>query len=230
MKKLLLSAVILFSFSGCDTARNILGSVGNSNLSNAEVVQGLKEALKVGTDSSTFHLGLLDGFYKDDMIRILMPPEAQNVEKTLRSIGMGSIVDKAVLSMNRAAEDASKQAAPIFLAAIQKMTIEDALNILKGSDTAATAYLRNATTPKLTAAFRPIVEESLKKVKATKYWNDVFKTYNRFTDKPVETDINSYVTAQALNGLFYYVAQEEANIRENPAARVNDILKKVFAK
>jgi hypothetical protein len=108
MKKLLLSSVILFSLTGCDTAKSILSSGGNSNLSNAEVVQGLKEALRVGTDSSTFHLGLLDGFYRDDMIKILMPPEAQKVEKTLRQVGFGSVVDKAVLSMNRAAEDASK--------------------------------------------------------------------------------------------------------------------------
>ena len=109
------------------------------------------------------------------------------------------------------------------------MTVTDALNILRGSDTAATAYLRLATTPRLVAAFKPVIEESLTKVKATKYWNDVFKNYNRFTSEPVDTDINSYVTTQALNGLFYYVAQEEVNIRKNPAARVNDILQKVFA-
>jgi hypothetical protein len=199
-------------------------------LSKTEIVSGLKEALSRGSQKSSAKLSMTDGFFKDAAVKILLPKEVQAAEEKMRMLGMGKLVDNAVLSMNRAAEDASRQAAPIFLAAIQKMTIEDALNILRGSDTAATAYLRNATTPKLTAAFKPIVEESLQKVKATKYWNDVFKTYNRFTDKPVETDINSYVTAQALNGLFYYVAQEEANIRENPAARVNDILKKVFAK
>jgi len=121
MKKIyLFSFIILFSFTGCDTVKSILGSVGNSNLTNADVVQGLKEALKVGTDSSTFHLGLLNGFYKDDMIKILMPPEAQKVEKTLRDAGLGSVVDKAVLSMNRAAEDASKYVGNIFLNAIQQ--------------------------------------------------------------------------------------------------------------
>ena len=202
----------------------------STGLTKTEIVSGLKEALSRGSQKSSAKLSMTDGFFKDAAVKILLPKEVQAAEDKMRMLGMGKLVDNAVLSMNRAAEDASRQAAPIFLAAIQKMTIEDALNILKGSDTAATAYLRNATTPKLTAAFKPIVEESLKKVKATKYWNDVFKTYNRFTDKPVETDINSYVTAQALNGLFYYVAQEEANIRENPAARVNDILKKVFAK
>ena len=124
MKKIciLSSIIILFSFTGCDTARSILNSAGNGNLSNQEVVQGLKEALQVGTDSATYHLGLLNGFYKDDMIRILMPPEAQKVEKTLRDVGLGSVVDKAVLSMNRAAEDASKYVGNIFLNAISAMT------------------------------------------------------------------------------------------------------------
>jgi hypothetical protein len=201
----------------------------STGLSKTEIVSGLKEALSRGAQKSSAKLSMTDGFFKDAAVKILLPKEVQNAENKMRALGMGKLIDNAVLSMNRAAEDASRQAAPIFLAAIQKMTIEDALNILKGSDTAATSYLRGATTPRLIAAFRPIVEESLQKVKATKYWNDVFKTYNRFTDKPVDTDINSYVTTQALNGLFYYVAQEEENIRKNPAARVNDILKKVFA-
>ena len=131
--------------------------------------------------------------------------------------------------MNRAAEDASKSAAPIFLSAIKSMTVTDALTILRGTDTAATGYLRKSTTPELTSAFRPVIEESLKKTDAAKYWKDVFTAYNRFSSKPVETDINSYVTTKALGGLFYYVAQEEVNIRKNPAGRVTDVLKKVFA-
>jgi hypothetical protein len=110
------------------------------------------------------------------------------------------------------------------------MTVTDALNILHGTDTAATGYLRKTTTPDLIASFKPVVEESLKKVDAAKYWKDVFTTYNRFSSKPVDTDINSYVTGKALDGIFYYVAKEEVNIRENPAGRVTDILKKVFAK
>lgn len=201
----------------------------SSDLSKTEIASGLKEALSRGAQKSSAKLSMTDGFFKDAAVKILLPKEVQNVESKMRMLGMGKLVDNAVLSMNRAAEDASKQAAPIFLAAIQKMTITDALNILRGSDTAATSYLRSATTPRLIAAFKPVIEESLQKVKATKYWNDVFKTYNRFSNEPVDTDINNYVTTQALNGLFYYVAQEEVNIRKNPAARVNDILKKVFA-
>lgn len=231
MKKtfLLLSLIVLFSFSGCDTAKNILNSVStNGSLSNADVVQGLKEALKVGTDTASYHLSLLDGFYKDNMIKILMPPEAQNVEKTLRSLGLGSTVDKAVLSMNRAAEDASKYVGNIFLNAITQMTFQDAFGILRGGNTAATDFLKEKTTAQLTIAFAPIVSKSLDNTDATKYWKDVFTVYNRVSSKPVNTDLTAYVTQKALDGLFYHIGLEEQSIRKDPAARVTDILKKVF--
>ncbi len=232
MKKLsLILCLFLFPFLGCDTAKNILNSVGtgNGNLSNANVVEGLKEALRVGTDSSTYHLGLLNGFFKDDMIKILMPPEAQKVEKTLRDVGLGSVVDKAVLSMNRSAEDASKYVGNIFINAIKQMTIQDAFGILRGGDRAATDYLKRTTTAQLTAAFKPIVSKSLQFTDATKYWKDVFSTYNRFSNTPVNTDLTSYVTQKTLDGLFYHISLEEQAIRKDPAARVTDILKKVFA-
>jgi hypothetical protein len=163
------------------------------------------------------------------MIKILMPPEAESVEKTLRSVGLGSTVDKAVLSMNRAAEDASKYVGKIFINAIKKMTILDAFGFLKGGNTAATNYLKEKTTTQLTTAFTPIVSKSLDKVDATKYWKDVFTVYNKFSSKPVNTDLTAYVTQRALDGLFYQIGLEEQNIRENPAARVTAILKKVFA-
>lgn len=157
-----------------------------------------------------------------------MPPEAIKVEQKLRMLGMGNLVDDAVLSLNRAAEDASKAAAPIFLEAIKRMTVKDAVNILKGADTAATSYLRNTTSPQLTIAFKPVIDESLQKVNATKYWKDVFTAYNKVSFTKVDTDVSSYVTSKALNGIFYYVADEEKKIRANPAERVSDILKKVF--
>ena len=230
MKKIsLIISLFLFPFFGCDTARNILGSVGNGNLTNAEVVQGLKEALRVGADSATYHLGLLNGFFKDDMIKILMPPEAEKVEKTLRNVGMGSVVDKAVLSMNRAAEDASKYVGNIFINAIQQMTIQDAFGILRGGDRAATDYLKRTTSDELTATFKPIVSKSLEVTNATKYWKDVFSVYNRFSSTPVNTDLTAYVTQKTLDGLFYHIALEEQKIRKDPAARVTEILKKVFA-
>ncbi|HEY5405448.1 MAG TPA: DUF4197 domain-containing protein [Ginsengibacter sp.] len=230
MKKTFLLTIIALSvFSSCDTAKNILGNINNGNLSSDEVVQGLKEALKVGTDSSTFKLSLLDGFYKDAAIKILMPPEAQKVEKTLRDVGLGSVVDKAVLSMNRTAEDASKYVGNIFLNAIKQMTIQDAFGILRGGDFAATDYLKQKTTPELTTAFGPVISTSLDKTDATKYWKDVFSVYNRFSKAPVNTDLNAYVTQKTLDGLFYNIGLEEQKIRKDPAARVTDILKKVFA-
>ena len=229
MKKwIVIICLFIFPITGCDTARSILNSAGYGNLSNEEVVQGLKEALRVGTDSATFHLGLLNGFYGDDIIRILMPPEAQKVEKTLRSVGLGKTVDNAILSMNRAAEDASKYVGDIFLNSIKQMTIQDAFGILRGDDHAATNYLKRTTTIQLTAAFKPIISKSLSYVNATKYWKDVFTAYNRFSSNPVDTDLTDYVTGKALEGLFYHVGLEEQKIRKDPAARVTDILKKVF--
>ncbi|GAC1389592.1 MAG: DUF4197 domain-containing protein [Ginsengibacter sp.] len=197
-------------------------------MSSADIVNGLKDALALGAEKSTSRLSSADGFFKDAAVKILMPPEVSKVQTKLQMLGLGSLVDNAVLSMNRAAEDASKSAAPIFLQAIKGMSIKDALSILKGSDTSATSYLRSSTLTQLSAAFAPIIQASLKKVDATKYWTDVFTAYNRFSLNKVDTDINSYVANKALNGIFYYVAQEEKNIRANPAARATNILKKVF--
>lgn len=231
MKKIYLSSLILaFSFSSCETARGILDSVNtNGTLSNADVVSGLKAALQVGTDTATSHLSVTDGFFKDAMVKILMPPEAQSVEKTLRSVGLGGTIDKAVLSMNRAAEDASKYVGNIFINAIKQMTIQDAFGILRGGNTAATNYLKEKTTIQLTTAFTPIVSKSLDKVDATRYWKDVFTVYNKFSTKPVNSDLTAYVTQKALDGLFYEIGLEEQSIRKDPVARVTDILKKVFA-
>lgn len=246
MKKLIPFFVLLlfsFSLSAQKDYSNKLGglfkkassmlsknSSAGSGLSTGEIVSGLKEALSLGAEKSTSKLSAPDGFFKDAAVKILLPKQVQDIEKKMRMLGLGKLVDNAELSMNRAAEDASKSAAPIFLSAIKQMTITDALNILRGTDTAATSYLRKTTTPKLTTAFMPIIQESLKKTDAAKYWNDVFTAYNRFSSKPVDTDINSYVTGKALDGIFYYVAQEEVNIRKNPAGRVTDVLKKVFGK
>src|SRR5690606_30794010 len=143
-------------------------------------------------------------------------------------IGMGKLVDNAILSMNRAAEDASKFAGNIFWDAIKQMTIQDAIGILKGGDFAATDYLKKHTTSQLTAAFRPVVEQSLVKTDATKYWKDVFTVYNRFSTNPVNTDLTAYVTEKALSGIFHEIGLEEQKIRKDPVARVTEILKKVF--
>jgi len=199
-----------------------------NGLSNDDIISGLKEALRVGTDSSTKKLSKLDGFFGDAAIKILMPEEAKKMEKTLRNFGMGSLVDKAILSMNRAAEDAANGVGNIFWDAIKQMSIKDGLQILRGDDFAATNYLKSMTTAQLTEKFRPVIEKSLEKVDATKYWKDVFTAYNRFSGTPVNTDLNAYVTDKALGGLFYNISLQEQKIRKDPAAQVTDILKKVF--
>ena len=231
MKKIIYIVLLSgFSLSGCEVAQQVLGSVGQGtgSLSNAEIVSGLKEALRVGTDTSTKKLSRLDGFFRDDMVRILMPPEALKVEKTLRDVGFGGTVDKAILSMNRAAEDAAGYVGNIFWNSIRQMTIQDAVGILRGGDFAATEYLKRTTTTELTNSFRPIIERSLGKVDATKYWRDVFSVYNRFSSNPVNTDLSAYVTEKALAGLFYHIGLEEQQIRKNPVARVTEILRRVF--
>lgn len=215
----------LFKKAGSILSKNSSSSGG---LSSAEIVSGLKEALSLGAEKSSDKLSAKDGFFKDAAVKILLPKEVQDVQSKLRMLGMGKLVDNAVLSMNRAAEDASKAAAPIFLSAIKQMTVTDALNILRGADTSATGYLRKSTTNELTGSFKPVIEESLQKVDATKYWKDLFTAYNRFSSTPVDTDISNYVTSKALDGIFHYVAQEEINIRKNPAGRVTDVLRKVF--
>lgn len=236
MKKVILISVLVFlSIQSVeaqlikDVLNKVTKNTSGSNLSNEDIIGGLKEALRVGTDSSTKKLSKLDGFFGDAAIKILMPEEAKKMEKTLRSFGMGSLVDKAILSMNRAAEDAAKGVGDIFWNAIKQMSIKDGLQILRGGDFAATDYLKTNTTKVLTEKFRPVIDASLTKVDATKYWKDVFTAYNKFSSSPVNTDLNAYVTEKALGGLFYNIGLQEQKIRKDPAAQVTDILKKVFS-
>lgn len=211
-----------------DTTAGSVSAPSAGSLSTTDVVAGLKDALNKGVSTGTANLSAVNGFFADAAVKILMPPDAEKAEKTLRNMGFGKQVDDAILSMNRAAEDAAKSAAPIFLNAIRQMSIQDAWGILRGSDTAATAYLRKTTTDALTGAFRPVIDKSLEKVNATKYWNTVFTTYNKFALNKVNPDLEAYVTGKALEGIFYEIAQQEVQIRKNPVARTTDILKKVF--
>lgn len=207
----------------------IITSKNVGRLSNDEIISGLKEALNVGTSKGTGKLSAVDGFFRDAAIKILLPVEAQKVEKKLRSIGLNKQVDNAILSMNRAAEDAAQSAAPIFLNAIKGITIQDGLSILKGSDFAATNYLKDKTILQLTEAFRPVIENSLKKVDATRHWKTLFSTYNAFSAEKINPDLTAYVTEKALSGIFYQVGLEEQKIRKDPVARTTDLLKKVFS-
>ncbi|MBS1615960.1 MAG: DUF4197 domain-containing protein [Bacteroidetes bacterium] len=201
-----------------------------SNLSSSDIAAGLRQALEIGAQNASKKLHTTNGFFGDALIKVMMPPEAQNAANTLRAIGLGDVVDKAILSMNRAAEDAAGKAAPIFVDAIKKMSIQDAVGILRGGDGAATDYLKRVTTAPLTAAFRPVIQSSLGKVGATAYWGDLTRIYNQLptTRRRINEDLTAYVTERALNGLFVNIANEENKIRKDPAARVTDLLNKVF--
>lgn len=202
---------------------------GGGSLSNADIIKGLKEALTVGSRNSANKASVTDGYFKNTLIKIPFPKEAEKVESTVRSLGMNKQVDDFVMSLNRAAEDAAKKAAPVFVNAITKMTINDGVSILKGNNDAATQYLKRTTSTELKNQFKPIVQTSLNTVQVTKYWTPVISTYNKI---PFVTQMNpnleEYVTQKAIDGLFTLVAQEELKIRKDPAARVSDILKKVF--
>lgn len=223
MKRLLTVSLVFFLSAGLVHAQ--LGK----GLSSDDIASGLKDALAKGTQTATGKLSAVDGFFKDAAVKILLPPEAVKMEKTLRSAGFGPQVDKAILDINRAAEDAAKSAAAIFLNAIKEMSVSDGIAILRGPDTAATAYLRKSTTAQLTTAFLPVIKNSLDKVGATNSWKTVVDAYNKIPfHSKVNADLPAYTTSKALDGVFYYVAVEEKSIRANPAGQADDLLKKVF--
>ena len=223
--------LLLFFIPCCINAQNPLDLLkGNGSSTNSgEMVTGLKEALEKGVQSASGRLSKENGFLQDAAVKILLPQEVQSVEKTARQFGLGRQADNLITSLNRAAETACADASTIFLAAIRQMNVTDALGIVKGTDTAATQFLRRSCSPQLTSQFKPIIEQSLEKTGATKLWRDFFSTTNRFSRTPVNADLTGYVTERALQGLFHYVAVEEREIRKNPLARTSDVLKKVFA-
>lgn len=223
--------------SGCTSAQisqaiGILsqGNTGVPGLSTEQVVAGLKEALTKGISKGTNTVSALDGYNKNPNIKIPFPPEIQQVETRVRQIGLGSQVDKFVLTLNRGAEDAAKSALPIFVSSIKQMTIDDAWGILKGDDTAATEYLKKTTTAQLTQKFQPVIHDSLNKVHATKYYSSIITKYNQIPFvEDVNPNLDEYATEKAIDGLFYMIGNEEKLIRKDPLARTTDILKKVFA-
>ena len=243
MKKLSFFSFIIFFtlLSSCASAQFKLPKINlpkaptstgiNKPLSEAEVSSGLKEALIQGTTKGTAQASQQNGYYGNSLIRIPFPPEIQKVETTLRKVGMGSEVDKFVLSLNRAAEDAAISAKPIFISAIKSLTLKDVWNILSGEKDAATQYLKRTTSTQLTTSFKPIIQKSLDKVNATKYYGTVITSYNKLPlVNKVNPDLDAYATDKAIQGLFTLVAQEEANIRENPIARTTELLKRVFGR
>ena len=203
---------------------------GNPNsLSNEEVINGLREALTVGTNQSTSLASKLDGFYKNPAIFIPFPPEAQKVKEYANKVGLTAQVNKFEMTLNRAAEEAAKDAAPIFINAIKGMSITDGFSILKGEDNAATVYLKDKTNAELVKMFTPVVKNAINKVQLTKYWTPIVTSYNKVPMVQKQNpDLTAYVTDRAIQGLFKLIADEELKIRKNPAARVSELLKKVF--
>ena len=229
-------ALLLFPLASCaqwdmnKINKTIKDNTGLSKpLTNDEIVKGLKEALTIGSNNSANAASKVDGFFKNQVIKNPFPPEAKDMEKKLRSMGMSKQVDDFILTLNRAAEEAAKEAGPVFVTAVKQMTITDGVKILKGKDDEATQYLKRTTSTELKGKFSPIVKRAIQKVQVTKYWSPLASTYNQipFVTK-VNPNLDEYVTQKALDGLFYLVTQEELKIRKDPKARVTELLKRVF--
>lgn len=231
---LILCLFTSFSMMRCDTLQEIVDSTlstsGSSGISNEQIIAGLKQALSQGTTKGVKTLSVTDGFFKNAAVKVLFPPEAQKVEKTLRDVGAGQLVDVAVEKLNRAAEDAAVGAKDIFINAIKQMTVKDAMDILMGANNAATNYLRKTTSSKLFTSFNPVIKNSLNKVGASDAWTTVMTNYNKipFVEK-INPDLDDYVTNKAMDGVFYMIEKEERLIRKDPVKRVTETLKKVFA-
>lgn len=210
-----------------DDANKALG--GEKPLTTAEVAEGLKEALVKGISTGSDLVSVTDGYFKNPEIKIPFPQDVKKVEDALRKIGLGGQVDKFVMTLNRGAEDAAKEAKPIFIAAIKSMTIQDAWSILKGEDNAATEYLKRTTSALLKEKFKPVIQSSLNKVNATKYYGEIVSRYNQIPlVEKVNPDLDDYATDKAIEGLFLMIAKEEKEIRQDPVARTTEILKRVF--
>lgn len=225
---LLLGCFTLISCAELQQVANQLPNLGQTQ--SLDISGGLKEALNNGISKQVSKLTSVDGFFKNEMVKILLPEELQKVDKTLRQIGMGSLADEGLKVLNRAAEDAVKESTPIFVDAVKNMSFTDAKNILMGNESAATTYLQNSTTTALYAKFNPVIKNSFTKVGADKIWNQIITKYNAVPlVKKVNPDLTDYTTNKALEGVFKMIAVEEKNIRTNISARTSTLLQNVFA-
>lgn len=222
----------LFCFLGCAELQQITSQLPQNSgiLSNADIANGLKAALNNGIDKQVSKLTSTDGFFRNEMVKILLPEELQKVDKGLRNIGLSSLADEGIKMLNRAAEDAVKEATPIFVDAVKQMTFNDAKNILMGSENAATSYLQNTTSTALYSKFNPVIKNSFSKVGADKVWENIITKYNALPlVQKVNPDLTDYTTNKAMEGVFKMIAVEEKEIRTNLNARTSDVLKRVFA-
>jgi hypothetical protein len=233
MKKYVLGILLLSQvttgIAQNSTAIKLPSAINKTVLSNTDIGRGLKEALTIGVNKATQKLSAVDGFYKDPLVKISMPPEAELVSTNLNKIGLAYLVDSVVVSMNRAAENACVQVAPVFLGAIKQISFQEAMSILKGSENAATEYLKTKASDSIKIIIEPIIENSLKQTKTVELWNTVFKAYNKipFVQK-VNPNLSQYVTEKTLQAVFSKIALEEKTIRTNSAAQTSSILKSVF--
>jgi hypothetical protein len=230
MKKILVLAVAI-SLSSCAEMQQVMNQFPQTQgIGGVDIAGGLKEALNNGISKQVTKLTATDGFYRNEAVKILLPEELRKVDSGLRRIGLSSLADEGLKVLNRAAEDAVKEATPIFVDAVRNMTFMDAKTILMGNESSATNYLQNSTSTALYGKFNPVIKNSFTKVGADKVWTNIITKYNSIPlVNKVNPDLTDYVTNQALNGVFKMVAVEEKNIRTNLSARTSVLLQKVFA-
>lgn len=234
MKKLVyvLALPLLFSLNACAELQQVVNNLPTSTgtASSSEIGSGLKEALQMGVINGVTSLGAENGYFNDELTRILLPEELQKVDNTLRKVGLGSLADKGLKVLNTAASDAASEAKPIFINAIKNLSFSDAMGILTGGSSAATNYLKSSTSTALVSAFQPKIESSLSKVGANEIWSNIIQQYNKIPlVKPVEANLTNYVTEQAVSGMFKKIQQKENDIRGNTSSRTSALLQKVFA-
>lgn len=222
----------VFTLISCAELQNVVNTLPNGQIgTNPQMIaNGLRQALDFGIDKQVTKLTQRDGFYKNKLVKILLPEELQKVDRALRDIGLGSLADEGLKAMNRAAEDAVKEATPIFVDAVRDITFNDAKNILLGPDNAATNYLQNRTNTALYAKFNPVIQNSFSKVGADQIWSNIINKYNSIPlVNDVNPDLTDYVTNQALKGVYTMISVEEKKIRNQVSARTTTLLKQVFA-
>ncbi len=230
MKRILLILAV-FQLVGCTELQQVVNQLPQTTgIGNAEIAQGLRDALNLGIEKQVNKLAIKDGFFRNELVKILLPDELKKVDKTLRDVGLGNLADEGLRILNRAAEDAVKEATPIFVDAVKGINFGDAKQILLGNDNAATVYLEQNTKTKLYDKFNPIIKNSFKKVGADQIWNNIITSYNKL---PLTTDVNpdltDYTTQEALDGVYTMIAIEEKEIRTKIGSRTTELLKKVFA-
>ncbi|GGG50301.1 hypothetical protein GCM10011414_19970 [Croceivirga lutea] len=230
MKKHVVVFISLFALVSCAELQQVVNQLPQGTLSNDQIATGLRQALDFGIDKQVNKLTKEDGFYKNELVKIVLPEELTKVDNTLRKIGLSSLADEGLKILNRAAEDAVNEAIPIFVSAVEDITFADAKTILLGEDNAATQYLEQRTQTQLYDKFNPVIEASFKKVGADAIWSELITKYNNLPlTNDVNPDLTDYVTQEALKGVFTMIELEEKEIRNNLNSRTTDLLKKVFA-